>query len=220
MKSWFKHIGLAFAALSATYFVAALIGSLLPANNGWQAPPEGESVTIHIVSNGYHTGLLLPASADGIDLSLTFRPTDLPDPDLAGNFLLFGWGDRDFYLETETWADVKPGTAVTALFGSGQSLLHVDHVQAVAELPGAKPIRVSRAEYRKLVADISSFATLGPDGYPIRQPGYGSLDVFYEAKGRYSLFTTCNVWTSDRLAAAGVKAGAWTPFSGGAMWWY
>ncbi len=228
MKRWLKRICYGLGAVIAAYVMAALLGSLWPANGHWQSPPKdmvggldaGGGVTIHIVSNGYHTGLLLPASADGIDLSLMFRPTDLADPDQAGNFLLFGWGDRDFYLETQTWADVKPGTAITALFGSGQSLLHVDHIRAVRELPGAKPIRLSRAEYRALVADITGFAVLGADGYPVAQPGYGSLDVFYEAKGRYSLLATCNVWTSDRLAAAGVKAGAWTPFSRGVMWWY
>ena len=217
---WLQRFFLAFAALTVTYMLAAFIGSVLPVNRDWKPAADAEGVTIHIVSNGYHTGLLLPASADGVDLSLMFRPTDLPDPDAAGNFLLFGWGDRDFYLETQTWADVRPATAITALFGSGQSLLHVDHIRAVAELPEAKPVRVSRAEYRKLVASISGFAVRGSDGYPMAQPGYGALDVFYKAKGRYSLFTTCNVWTRDRLAASGVKMGAWTPFSGGVMWWY
>jgi uncharacterized protein (TIGR02117 family) len=220
MKLWVKRIGTGFGALAAFYLIAALIGSFWPVNRDWAAPLEGKGVTIHLVSNGYHTGLLLPASVDGLDLTLTFRPTDLPDPNQAGNFLLFGWGDRDFYLETQTWADVKPATAITALFGSGQSLVHVDHIRAVAELPGAKPIQLSRAQYRALVADIQGFLALGPDGYPIRQPGYGSLDVFYDAKGQYSHLMTCNVWTSDRLAAAGVRTGAWTPFSGGVMRWH
>lgn len=217
---WLKRFFLAFAALTATSMLAALIGGVVPVNQNWRPAIEPEGVIIHIVSNGYHTGLLLPASADGIDLSLTFRPTDLPDPNTAGNFLLFGWGDRDFYLETQTWADVRPATAITALFGSGQSLLHVDHIRALAELPGARPIRLSRAEYRKLVASINGFSLRGPDGYPTARPGYGALDVFYEAKGRYSLFNTCNVWTSDRLADAGVKTGVWTPLSGGVMAWY
>ena len=52
-----------------------------------------------------------------------------------------------------------------------------------------------------------------------RYPGYGAQDVFYSARGRYSAGNTCNQWTSDTLAAAGVRTGWWTPFAGGVMKW-
>ena len=50
-------------------------------------------------------------------------------------------------------------------------------------------------------------------------PGYASYDTFYEARGRYTMANTCNQWTSDTLAAAGVRTGRWTPFAGGVMKW-
>ena len=206
------------ALLALAYLGAALIGSLWPANADWREPKDG--VTIHLVSNGYHTGIVLPASAAGIDLSLTFRPTDLPDPDDAGDWLLFGWGDRDFYQNTPSWAEFSPRTALVALMGSGETLLHVDHLRSPAEVPHARAVRVSPEEYARLVAAISGVARRGADGYPIPVPGYGSLDVFYEAHGQYSALRACNVWTAEILAAAGVKVGRWTPFSGGLMWWF
>lgn len=200
------------------YMLAALIGSYVPVNAAWRETPDG--VTVYVTDNGYHTGLILPASADGIDLSLTFRPTDLPDPDDAGDWLIFGWGDRAFYLNTPTWAELKPQTALFAFVGSGGSLLHVDHVKRPGEAYSPRPIRLTRAEYRRLVAAIRSTAKRGDDGYPAAIAGYGSRDVFYPANGGYHLFQTCNNWTRDVLAEAGVKVGWWTPFSGGVMHWF
>jgi uncharacterized protein (TIGR02117 family) len=156
--------GIAFAI--ALYLAAALAGSLIPANGGWQEPREG--VTIHVVSNGYHTGIVLPASAAGIDLSLTFRPTDLPEPDAAGEWLLIGWGDRDFYRNTPHWSDVSPKTVVVALIGSDASLIHVDHLARIGEVADPRPVVLTRAQYTKLVAGIFAALERGPDGHPCR----------------------------------------------------
>lgn len=202
----------------AAYLVAALIGSHVPVNPGWRAPADG--VTIYVADNGYHTGLILPASAEGIDLSLTFRPTDLPNSRDAGNWLLFGWGDRAFYLNTPTWAEFSLQTAVAAFVGSGGSLLHVDHLTQPQEAYAPRPVRVTRAQYRQLAHSIVSMAKRGDDGHPVAIPGYGDRDVFYPAVGRYHLFQTCNNWTRDMLAGAGIKVGLWTPFSGGVMRWF
>ncbi|MCB2083351.1 MAG: DUF2459 domain-containing protein, partial [Sphingomonadaceae bacterium] len=49
--------------------------------------------------------------------------------------------------------------------------------------------------------------------------GYADYDVFYDAPGTYHLGNTCNQWTSDMLAEAGIKTGWWTPFPGGVMKW-
>ena len=202
----------------ALYLVAAWMGSLLPVNRDWRAPTRG--TTIYIIDNGYHSGLILPAAAEGIDLSMIFRPTDLPDPNDAGDWLIFGWGDREFYLNTPTWAEVKPRTIVSALIGSKEALLHVDHVKRPDEAVAPRPIRLSRAAYRRLVARILADTKRGADGFPMVIPGYGSRDVFYPAHGRYTLFQTCNNWTRDVLAEAGVKVGWWTPFSSGVMRWF
>ena len=38
---------------------------------------------------------------------------------------------------------------------------------------------------------------------------YGKDDAFYEAKGKYSLFHTCNTWTNNGLKEGGQKAALW-----------
>lgn len=60
-------------------------------------------------------------------------------------------------------------------------------------------------------------------GTPIavsRAKPYGDHDAFYEAKGRYSLFHTCNTWANNALKACGQKACWWTPFSTGIRYQY
>ncbi|MBC7987541.1 MAG: TIGR02117 family protein [Sphingomonadaceae bacterium] len=215
---WAKRGALGLLAAVALYIVAGLIGSLLPANP--RAAPPADAITIHISDNGIHTGLILPTRHDLADWSDLVRPEDLPDPRNASEHLLFGWGDRVFYVETPTWWDLRPGTALAALFGSEGALLHIDHVAAPRPGDSIRPIVVSPAQYRAIAARIRRYFILGADGRPTPVRGYGATDVFYEATGRYSAFDTCNEWTGSVLREAGVRVGRWTPFSFGLMWWF
>jgi uncharacterized protein (TIGR02117 family) len=215
---WLRKIGISISAIIGLYMIAALIGSLIARNAGWQEPAE--RITIYVVSNGYHSGLVLPVAAGGEDWSLIVQPTDLPGPGFAGNYLLFGWGDRDFYLNTPSLSDITPGTALGALIGSGKTLVHVDHLMSPSDLEDPRPIRLSPAAYTRLTRYIRTSIKRGSDGHPVTIAGYDVSDVFYEARGHYNAVVTCNVWTSNALAAAGVRTGLWTPLSVGVMWWH
>ncbi len=217
-KRLVKPLFCGLVGLVALFFFAALIGSHVPRNGDWREPPDG--ITIYVVTNGYHSGLIVPVSASGEDLSLIIRPTDLPNPKLAGNWLLLGWGDRDFYLNTPTLADVKVSTALSALIGSGQTLVHVDHLQSPDDVDDPRPVSLTPNAYRKLLGFIRASIIIDADGHATAIAGYGESDVFYNARGPYSLFNTCNNWTSNALAAAGVRTSAWSPFSGGVMRWH
>jgi uncharacterized protein (TIGR02117 family) len=190
------------------YLAGGAIGGAIPRNIGWEQPESG--VTIYVASNGWHTGLVLPTRAGGVDWSSLVRPEHIRDPRYAGRWLWFGWGERDFYLNTPTWGDVRPRTVLRAAVGSGNTLVHVDHLLLPYE--DARPIRLTQAQYHRLAARLrASFAS----GRPI--PGYDVADVFYPAQGRYDLFRTCNWWTAELLAEAGVRVGVWTPFSATVM---
>ena len=215
---WLKRAALLSLGVVTLYLGAALIGSHLPANPDWAETPDG--ITIYVETNGHHTGIVVPVAAAGIDLSLTFRPTDLSNKQLAGNWLAIGWGDRNFYLNTRDWADLRPSTALSALIGSGRTLLHIDHLDQPYPGDDQRAVRISRTEYTRLIAQIMTSLKLGEDGYPVAIPGYEERDLFYEAKGHYSLLRTCNGWTAETLRRAGIKAPLWTPFSGGVMRWY
>lgn len=49
---------------------------------------------------------------------------------------------------------------------------------------------------------------------------YGANDVFYNAKGTYNLFYTCNTWANNALKAAGLKACLFTLWDKGIFYHY
>jgi uncharacterized protein (TIGR02117 family) len=175
------------------YLLAALVLARMPVNADWREPETG--ITIFVQSNGVHTGIVLPAGPQ--------------------RWKAFGWGDRDFYLNTPRWQDMRPGTAISALVGSGDTLVHVDELGDFVADANWRPLRLRPEEHRRLRGFIA--ATLAPGGTAV--PGYTPNDRFYPARGRYSAFVTCNVWTSRALASAGVRTGIWTPFASDVMRW-
>lgn len=197
------------------YVVAGAIGGAIPTNGAWRPPAQG--VRIFIESNGIHTGIVVPKVAAGVDWRGLAPAGDLADP-RYGRFdhLAIGWGEKAFFLETQTWADVKVGTMLRAAVGSPRTLMHVEHVPAPAVGDDVRAVVVSEAEYRRLAAFIT--ASFAPGGK--RYPGYARYDVFYDAQGRYDAVATCNAWTGDALRSAGVRIGRWTPFPGSVMQWF
>lgn len=194
------------------YLFAALVGSAIPLNPGSRQPTQG--VTIYVADNGVHTGVIVPIAHPLHDWRPIVSPAHVANP---GDWIEFGWGDRDFYLNTPTWADVSVPTVLRAAVGAGgETLVHVDHWDRPR--PGAfvRRLVLTPEQYRRLTERIrGSFASDAP--VPIR--GYGASDVFYPARGRYSALRTCNSWVARTLAAAGVRIGVWTPFSAMVMAW-
>jgi hypothetical protein len=178
---------------SGVYLAAAAVLGRVAVNSNWTEPENG--VTIFVQTNGVHTGFVLP---DG-----------------PNRWRAFGWGDRGFYLNTPTWADVRPATVAAALAGSGKTVVHVDLLGDVRPDANWRPLRLRAAEYERLRRYIAE--TLVPGGTAI--PGYGPADWFYPARGRYSAVATCNVWIGRGLQHAGIRTGYWTPFESDVMRW-
>ena len=151
---------------------------------------------------------------------MLFR-SDISDPGRAGGWVAFGWGQREFYLETPRWADLTAQNAIRSVIG-GEPLLHIEHLGRPRISPETRAIRLDPEAYRRLVASIERYFILDQSRrtIPLRGRGYGPNDIFYEARGRYSALKTSNQWTSDRLAEAGVEIGIWTPFAQGILWRY
>jgi uncharacterized protein (TIGR02117 family) len=212
LKTFLKALGI-LLALPLIYFAAALLGGLIPANAGWQEAKSG--VRIFVRTNGVHTWILMPKVAAGIDWRPIARPAHIKDPRYArGNHIAVGYGNRDFYLNTPTWGDLSPRTALAAAFGGGPSLVHVEHEHDPKADQYQQPITLTIAEYRKLAAHVrQSFDLAGRRSHPLLGRGYGPADAFYEARGPYNAYRTCNEWTGEALRAAGIRTGAWTPLS-------
>jgi uncharacterized protein (TIGR02117 family) len=210
---------LALLAIPVFYFAAALLLGLVPANAGWHEAKEG--VRIFVRTNGVHTWIMVPAVSPDMDWRPLVPGKDLKDPRWGnGDYVAIGYGNREVYLNTPTWADLKPGDALAAAFGTGSSLVHADHDNHPEAGPAQRPITLSRDEYRRLVAYIRGSFRLDAAGNTIAIPGrgYGASDAFYEATGTYTALHTCNEWTGGALRAAGVRTGLWTPLSASLMW--
>ncbi|WP_262503859.1 TIGR02117 family protein [Sphingosinithalassobacter sp. CS137] len=206
---------LAAAALVAAYGVAALAGTLIPANPGWDEPERG--IRIYIEDNGVHTGIVLPKRAAGVTWDDLVQPGDIADPRYAAaEWLAFGWGDRNFYVNTPSWADLDPLIAIGALVGTDDTVLLVEHIGEPRRSEGVRSILLRPEEYRRLAAFIR--ATFDRDG-PAVIRGYGPHDAFYPANGSYSGVVTCNEWVGRALRTAGVRMGAWTPLAASVMFW-
>lgn len=217
MPRLLRRLILAVLAVPLAYLLAIPVFGLVPVNAGWREAETG--VVVFINTNGVHTGIGMPLRTEQMDWSPYVPAAHLREP-IAGDYVFVGYGHRDFYLNTPSWAELSLATAADAAFGAGETLLHVDHVVRPGEGAEQKALTLSPDEYRRLVAFIRPRFRLDASGrtLPVLGRGYGPHDMFYEADGGYSAWLTCNEWTGRALRAAGVRMGLWTPIEQSVMW--
>ena len=205
-------------ALPLLYLAGALAGGLVPANWGWEEPERG--ITIYVQTNGVHTWIAMPKVTPVMDWRRLMPAEHIRASQYAGDYIAVGYGNREFYLNTPAWSDLTFGRAVRAAVGNGPSLMHVYHERRPVAGDGQRPIVLTVAQYRRLARFVeSSFDRDGSgNAIPLIGQGYGQSDVFYEARGGYNLYYTCNEWAGDALRDAGVRVGIWTPFTQSIMW--
>ena len=156
------------------------------------------TVPIFVIAGGWHTELGLPV--ESLRGSLALFADALP----GVRYLVFGWGQRDYYMAREP--------AIGDLFGaalpSSAVMLVVPLWQAPANAYGADHVFnvvVSDQGASTLSGFIWRFVAMGADGRPVRvAPGPYPQSAFYASNGTYSLGYTCNTWTATALKAAGV----------------
>ena len=180
------------------------------------ASPPGSTRTILILSSEIHTDVALPADPDVVQ-RFGFMAADGLDPAQPGvAHIIAGWGGRSFYIETPTWADLKPGPVFNALTYD-RSVMHMALGGAIdRNHHTVTAIELDAAAFERLLQGIlASFSTDG-SGARIVVPGaqYGEYDLFYEAEGLFNALAGCNVWTAAMLRQAGLTTGWWTPLPG------
>jgi uncharacterized protein (TIGR02117 family) len=179
---------------------------------------KDKSIDVYILSNGVHTDLVLPVKNKTIDWRLFVPPSNTKNKDTTANMISFGWGDKGFYLNTPTWADLKFSTAFNAMFALSSSAIHTTYYHDLTWSDKKKKIQITQKEYDNLVKFIKgSFKTTKSKKFDFipTELVYGESDAFYEAKGKYSLFQTCNSWANEGLKKAGQKAALWTALDDG-----
>ena len=196
------------------YFAVAAVTARIPLNGAHSPPADG--IRIGLMSNGAHANLHLPVVTDHKDWRTVFPPARFARTPYPLDTIAFGWGHREFYLTTPTWADLDPLVGLRAIFGIGPSALHVSYWPPVADGPRYVEVAVSAEAYRVLVDHVLATIDPGPDGRPQLVPHelYSGYDLFFEAHGRYSFVNTCNEWVQEGLAAAGLPTPLWSPLPG------
>jgi uncharacterized protein (TIGR02117 family) len=132
--------------------------------------------------------------------------------------VVFGWGDRDFYINTPTWNDLKFSTAFKALFMSTESAMHVVEVEHTRS--HWQQLLICSHQVDLLNQYIMNSFRKSADGSFIEIPAssYGDRDKFYEATGRFDCLQTCNQWVNNGLKAAQLPSAIWSPFDQGVMY--
>ncbi len=202
-----------FAIFVILYFICYWIGSNILVNKN---KVEGQMIEIFIRSNGVHTDLIFPVKTSHINWDTLFPATTFKAVDTNFRYVAMGWGDKGFYLETPTWADLKASTAFKAVFFLSSSAMHVSYHQNVKTDANTKSIKITTEQYKRLIQFYSkNFERHKNQLQLIANKGYTNCDNFYEAKGTYSFLKTCNIFTNNALKEAGIKAPIWSPFAGG-----
>ena len=208
-------------SLFTAFCLAAWIGSAIPRNADWQEPDEG--IPIMIATNGVHTEIVMPIITPIKDWRATFPAAALPRPGdgWLPTHIAVGWGEREVFLNTPTWTDLAPSTALRIIFRGGDGLVRVAPYVNPQPSEHYRVLQLRPAEYRRLSERVAqALPKLRPGEKRDEFVGFDRATYNYAANGRYTLGNTCNQWVSDTLAYAGVRVGAWTPLAGGVMKWF
>ncbi len=198
-------------AFIVLYVIAVFTLSYIPVNSD---AVKGKDVTIYVNSNGVHTDIIVPLKNEIKDWSKDILFTHTKRKDSMMQYVAFGWGDRDFYLNTPQWSDLKASTAIKAALYLGTSAVHTRFYKNVQEDENCIKLTLTNQDYKALVAYIEQSFQYDENNKVIwiENQGYGEYDTFYEGEGKYSLFYSCNTWTNFALKAANQKTSVWTVY--------
>jgi uncharacterized protein (TIGR02117 family) len=202
----------------STYLTIALIGASFPINTDYN--PENGEIEIFVTSTEVHTDVCLPVETALINWIEFIDTKTFSGINQVPKFISIGWGDKGFFLDTPDWSDLKASTAINAAFLPSSTAMHVTYfLRKHIESQSIKRCVITKEKYAELIEFIKQSFVTKPDMTPqlIANVGYNSMDNFYEAKGSYYLFRTCNTWTNDALAIAGVRTSALALFEHGIL---
>jgi uncharacterized protein (TIGR02117 family) len=212
---------LGFIVFVLLYLFAAYILSRIGVNKNQKV--KG-TIPAYILTNGVHTDIVVPVKTTQINWNEIVSYNNTIGKDSLLEWIAFGWGDRGFYLETPTWGDLTFKVAFKAVFGLSTSAMHITYHNNLIEGDDCRKFYLTEEQYQKLINYINnSFLVDDEQQKPIlieTDAVYGHADAFYEAKGSYSLFHTCNTWSNNGLKAAEQRASLWTPFETGIFYQY
>jgi uncharacterized protein (TIGR02117 family) len=142
---------LALCALAVALIVVA--GTLIP-RPLFEPAQDAQTRRILVLSNPVHTDIAIPLTTDVRERFAFLGEAGIPIANPAAQWVVFGWGGRDFYLETPTWSDLKPRPVFKALT-LDRSVMHIDVAGAIPEPhPAVTGFEISEAAFGRLVSFV------------------------------------------------------------------
>jgi len=203
--------------LSIVAFLAfyLLLGYILSSIRVSEEANAADELDIYILTNGVHSDIVVPANTEYVNWHEKMNHLDPSVDKTAYTHLAIGWGDKGFYLNTPSWAELKARTALKAMVGWSGTAVHATYYKGMYEGENCTKIQISAEQYKRLIAYITASFDLNKNGEFIKietEANKGMTDAFYEATGRYHIFNTCNSWTNKGLKMSGQHACLWTAF--------
>lgn len=213
------YILIGLIAFSGLYFGADFLLSRISANTE-STSGLPKDIQIYVLSNDVHTDLVFPIRNEKMDWSTVFALDNTLSKDTSQQWVSIGWGDKGFYLNTPEWKDLKASTALVAALGIGETALHVTYYRTLQEDKLCFKVMIDANQYQILTEYVLSSLDRDTSNKAIliqTTAHYGGDDAFYEAKGAYNLFFSCNTWTNKGLKEANLPSGIWTVFDKGIL---
>jgi uncharacterized protein (TIGR02117 family) len=207
------------------YTLFATVSALIPIDAENLSDEEQRDYEVYLLKSGPHTDFLVRVKTDVHDWSIDFPYANNVNPDTALPWLAIGWGDKNFYMNTPTWADLTVRTAVAAATGLGTAGIHASYYYTVPIDRPLVSLQLTRNQYKRLCDYVQRTLMADEQGRRIMlQPLMAGVnfdhDRYYDAHGRYSMIHTCNTWINDGLKASGQRACLWTGFAEGIFYQY
>jgi uncharacterized protein (TIGR02117 family) len=190
-------------AIPIIYLIIALVFSYIPQNYSSQKNSEKK---VYISTNGVHLEIIL--KKEDLD-SLIYQAIEKERDD---EYFSFGWGEKNFYLNTPTWGDLTFSTAFRAAFLKNESLVHIYRYETTKTDWKSIPVSTQQLESINNYLKHSFRFTEYTGVRIIPEASYGHNDEFYEGNGQYSYRNTCNSWVNRCLYESGLPCCLWTPF--------
>lgn len=161
--------------------------------------PDSEKV-IYLVKIRWHTGIIF--KTDQVDTSRWKFIDDFKEYE----YVDVGWGDEEFYQHPGF--DIE--LAVRALFINTRSTLRISGFNRsidkyLRSTDYAEKMTLTDGAYDRLCSYIQSAYITEENKPVILSEQFGGGVKFYEAKGYYNVFNTCNTWIARALNSAGYK---------------
>lgn len=207
------------------YSLFAIVSAFIPVEAEILSGNEQPTYEVYLLKSGPHTDFFVRVKTDVRDWSLDFPYSNNVNPDTALPWLAIGWGDKNFYMNTPTWADLTVSTAVSAATGLGTAGIHASYYYTVPTDRPLVSLRLTKSQYARLCAYIDRTLIADERGNRIMlQPLMAGVnfnhDRYYDAHGTYSMIHTCNTWVNNGLKVSGQRACLWTGFAEGIFYQY